>query len=277
MTSTVKLVVPDPAHHRSPALKFATMAGATSAAEILGLALGPENRDKTSSVTILVPQDYRGSRTMTNAYHEIVKINFSISDQKKHAEIPIGGHYMSTATCADMALSTASVSPLPWTTLRSASDLFIGFEIHLPKNAEILSRRIENGNIAPNPTFLVLSFNVATSRGQHAAMPGRLYLMAASMASGITTSIILETVLLKHGADRLSWPRAARTAMGMSLVSMLAMEAAENAVDYHLTGGVVAFHEPQFWLAAAVSIGAGFLAPLPYNYLRLRKYGKACH
>ncbi|KAL2860981.1 DUF4396 domain-containing protein [Aspergillus lucknowensis] len=101
-------------------------------------------------------------------------------------------------------------------------------------------------------------------------------IMAASMASGITTSIVLETILLRR-ADKLTWPMAARTAMGMSLVSMLAMETAENIVDYHLTGGVVALEDPQFWLAAAVSIGAGFLAPLPYNYLRLRKYGRACH
>lgn len=97
------------------------------------------------------------------------------------------------------------------------------------------------------------------------------------MASGITTSIILETILLRRGADQLSWPRAARTAMGMSMVSMLAMEVAENVVDYHLTGGLVAFDDPRFWLAAIVSIAAGYLAPLPYNYLRLRKYGKACH
>ncbi|KAL3441525.1 hypothetical protein BJX65DRAFT_288384 [Aspergillus insuetus] len=102
-------------------------------------------------------------------------------------------------------------------------------------------------------------------------------IMAASMASGITTSIILETILLRRGADKLSWPMAARTAMGMSLVSMLAMEAAENLVDYHLTGGVVVLDDPKFWLAAAVSITAGFLTPLPYNYLRLKKYGKACH
>ncbi|EIN12722.1 hypothetical protein PUNSTDRAFT_49977 [Punctularia strigosozonata HHB-11173 SS5] len=101
--------------------------------------------------------------------------------------------------------------------------------------------------------------------------------MAMSMTSGITTSIILETILLRRGADQLSWSMAARTAMGMSMVSMLAMEVAENLVDYHLTGGVVAFGDPKFWLAAAVSIGAGYLAPLPYNYLRLRKYGKACH
>ncbi|KAJ5896277.1 uncharacterized protein N7473_005676 [Penicillium subrubescens] len=102
-------------------------------------------------------------------------------------------------------------------------------------------------------------------------------IMLASMASGITTSIILETVLLRRGADQLSWTMAARTAMGMSMVSMLAMEVAENAVDYHLTGGVVAFQDPKFWAAAVLSIGAGYLAPLPYNYLRLRKYGKACH
>ncbi|KAJ5852454.1 uncharacterized protein N7529_011839 [Penicillium soppii] len=102
-------------------------------------------------------------------------------------------------------------------------------------------------------------------------------IMAMSMASGITTSIILETILLRRGADQLSWSRAARTAMGMSMVSMLAMELAENAVDYHLTGGIVSFGDPQFWLAAVVSMGAGYLAPLPYNYLRLRKYGKACH
>ena len=98
-----------------------------------------------------------------------------------------------------------------------------------------------------------------------------------AVASGITTSVILETTLLRRGADQLSWPMAARTAVGMSMVSMVAMEAAENIVDYHLTGGVVAFGDPQFWMAAVLSMGAGFLAPLPYNYLRLRKYGKACH
>ncbi|KAL2840034.1 hypothetical protein BJX68DRAFT_247251 [Aspergillus pseudodeflectus] len=102
-------------------------------------------------------------------------------------------------------------------------------------------------------------------------------IMATSMASGITTSIIIETILLRRGADKLSWHMAARTAMGMSLVSMLAMETAENLVDYHLTGGIIAFDDPRFWLAAVVSTGAGFLAPLPYNYLRLRKYGRSCH
>lgn len=70
---------------------------------------------------------------------------------------------------------------------------------------------------------------------------------------------------------------AARTAMGMSMVSMLAMEIAENVVDYHLTGGVVDMGDSRFWMAAAVSMAAGYLSPLPYNYVRLRKCGKACH
>lgn len=89
--------------------------------------------------------------------------------------------------------------------------------------------------------------------------------------------MILETVLLRLGKDQLSWPVAAKTAAGMSLISMLTMELAENAVDYSLTGGAVAFDSPAFWMAALVSMAAGFLAPLPYNYHRLRRYGKACH
>lgn len=89
--------------------------------------------------------------------------------------------------------------------------------------------------------------------------------------------MLLETVLLRIGRDGLSWPAAAKTAAGMSLISMLTMETAQNAVDYHLTGGAVDLADPWFWTAAAVSVGVGFLAPLPYNYVRLRRYGKSCH
>lgn len=97
------------------------------------------------------------------------------------------------------------------------------------------------------------------------------------MASGITTSLALETVLLRKGRDNMSWPIAAKTAAGMSMISMMTMEIAENAVDYYLTGGQIAVDSPTFWLAGAVAMLAGFLAPLPYNYLRLKRYGKACH
>lgn len=102
-------------------------------------------------------------------------------------------------------------------------------------------------------------------------------LLTQVVAAGISTSMMLETVLLRLGKDQLAWPIAARTAAGMSLISMITMEIAENSVDYSLTGGVVAFDSPMFWAAALTSIVAGFLAPLPYNYARLRKYGKSCH
>lgn len=106
-------------------------------------------------------------------------------------------------------------------------------------------------------------------------------IMGLAMASGLTTSVALETTLLRLGKDKLPWIMAARTAVGMSIISMLTMEAAENVVDYYLTAGGTAagftFGEPMFWAAAGVSMVAGFLAPLPYNYARLRKYGKACH
>jgi len=87
----------------------------------------------------------------------------------------------------------------------------------------------------------------------------------------------LETMLLRFGRDNLTLPIAFKTAAGMSFISMLTMEAAENAVDYHLTGGIVAFEDPIFWFASGAAMAAGFLAPLPYNYFRLRKYSKACH
>lgn len=89
--------------------------------------------------------------------------------------------------------------------------------------------------------------------------------------------MLLETTLLHVGRDGLPWLTAAKIAAGMSTISMVTMELAENAVDYHLTGGLVQMDSPAFWGAALLSVSAGFLAPLPYNYIRLKKYGKACH
>lgn len=97
------------------------------------------------------------------------------------------------------------------------------------------------------------------------------------MTSGLGTSIALETALLRWGKDNLPFNTAFKTAMGMSFISMLAMELAENAVDFHLTGGVVALQDPQFWGAAVISVAAGYLVPLPWNYYRLRRWGRACH
>ncbi len=77
--------------------------------------------------------------------------------------------------------------------------------------------------------------------------------------------MLLETVLLRIGRDNLGWLAAAKTAAGMSIISMLTMEMAQNVVDYHLTGGTVAFDSPAFWAAAAFSMVAGFLTPLRYT------------
>ena len=65
---------------------------------------------------------------------------------------------------------------------------------------------------------------------------------------------------------------AFKTAIGMSLVSMISMEAAMNAVDVFLTGGAMLT-----WWVIPFMLMAGFITPLPYNYFRLKKYGKACH
>ena len=63
----------------------------------------------------------------------------------------------------------------------------------------------------------------------------------------------------------------------MSVISMLAMEMAENLVDYTLTGGVVDLDSGRFWFAAGLALVAGYLTPLPYNYARLHRYRRSCH
>ncbi|KAI8973719.1 hypothetical protein BDF20DRAFT_883782 [Mycotypha africana] len=99
---------------------------------------------------------------------------------------------------------------------------------------------------------------------------------AAAMVAGLSSSLVLETVLLKRSM-KVPVRKAFNTAMGMSFVSMLVMELAENVTDWHLMGGQVAFQDPKFWLAAAVSTAVGYIVPLPYNYWRLRALGKSCH
>ena len=99
--------------------------------------------------------------------------------------------------------------------------------------------------------------------------------MAASMACGVATSMALETWVLKVWEGFASWTTAASTAANMSLISMLSMEGAENAVSYYATGGDIC--SEHFFAFLPASLAAGFLAPLPYNYFMLRKHGRACH
>jgi|TARA_B100001094_G_scaffold303577_1_gene331812 copper chaperone CopZ len=96
-----------------------------------------------------------------------------------------------------------------------------------------------------------------------------MMIMALAMFNGIMTSIALETVIL---SAQMALKEAFRVAVGMSLISMISMEAAMNIVDLVLTGGA----KLTWWVIIPMFI-AGFLTPWPYNYWRLKKYGVACH
>lgn len=109
--------------------------------------------------------------------------------------------------------------------------------------------------------------------------------IAASCAAGITTSMLLETAVLRV-TEEMAWSTAWRTAAGMSLVSMVSMELAENAVELYLIGGdaanmaacaAAAGSSTTFWQAVPPAMLAGWLTPLPYNYYMLARYGKGCH
>jgi copper chaperone CopZ len=101
-------------------------------------------------------------------------------------------------------------------------------------------------------------------------------MMSLAILAGLATSILLETVLLKLN-EIFSWNAAFKTAIGMSLLSMIVMELAENGTDLLLTSGQVSVGTPFYWVALSLSMVAGLIVPLPYNYYKLKKYNKACH
>ena len=96
-----------------------------------------------------------------------------------------------------------------------------------------------------------------------------LLIMSLAIMNGLITSIMLETYILSR---QMVLKEAFRVAIGMSLISMIAMEAAMNITDVILTGGAMLT-----WWVIPFMLLAGFITPLPYNYYRLKKYGKACH
>lgn len=96
-----------------------------------------------------------------------------------------------------------------------------------------------------------------------------LIVMPLAIMNGLLTSIALETVIL---SKQLPWVQALKTAMGMSLISMIGMEFAMNATDWLLVGEL-----KLTWWSIAPSLAMGFLTPWPYNYWRLKKFGVACH
>jgi hypothetical protein len=97
-----------------------------------------------------------------------------------------------------------------------------------------------------------------------------LAIMVLAIINGIITSIILETIILLK--QNFNLKLAFKTAVGMSLISMVSMEIAMNATDYFLTGGAILT-----WWVVPIMLAVGFVTPWPYNYWRLKKFNETCH
>jgi hypothetical protein len=97
-----------------------------------------------------------------------------------------------------------------------------------------------------------------------------LAIMILAIINGIITSIILETIILIK--QNFTFKNAFKTAVGMSLISMISMEVAMNLTDYLLTGGAMLT-----WWVIPIMLIVGFITPWPYNYWRLKKFNQSCH
>ena len=97
-----------------------------------------------------------------------------------------------------------------------------------------------------------------------------LGIMILAIINGLITSIILETIILM--IQKINFVNAIKTALGMSLISMISMEVMMNLTDYFLTGGAILT-----WWVVPIMLLVGFLTPWPYNYWRLKKFNIACH
>ena len=96
-----------------------------------------------------------------------------------------------------------------------------------------------------------------------------VFILVLAIINGLITSILLETILLVRKGILIN--KALSTAMGMSFISMVSMEATMNITDYFLTGGA-----KLVWWVIPIMLIVGFLTPWPYNYWRLKKFGQAC-
>ena len=106
--------------------------------------------------------------------------------------------------------------------------------------------------------FQFSSFDIAT-----------VIIMSLAIINGLITSILLETAILTR---QMQFIEAFKTAIGMSLISMLMMEISMNSLDWIIMGGA----KLNLFIIPFM-LFVGFITPLPYNYWRLKKYGKDCH
>ena len=92
--------------------------------------------------------------------------------------------------------------------------------------------------------------------------------MILAIINGLITSVLLETFIL---IKKMKLSDALKTALGMSFISMVAMEISMNLTDLIFASGTLT------WWVIPMMLLAGFITPWPYNYWRLKKYGVACH
>jgi len=95
-------------------------------------------------------------------------------------------------------------------------------------------------------------------------------IMTLAIINGLLTSIMLETIILLK--QKFNFKEAIKTALSMSFISMISMEASMNLVDFFLIGEA----KLTFWVVP-IMLSAGFLTPWPYNYWRLKKFNISCH
>ena len=96
-----------------------------------------------------------------------------------------------------------------------------------------------------------------------------IQIMILAILNGLITSVMLETIILYN---QLGFKKAFQTAIGMSFLSMIAMEISMNTVDWIVIGSA----KLTWWIIPPMLI-ACFLVPWPYNYWRLKKYQLSCH
>ena len=98
--------------------------------------------------------------------------------------------------------------------------------------------------------FQVSSFDIAT-----------VIIMSLAIINGLITSILLETFILTR---QMQFIEAFKTAIGMSLISMLMMEISMNSLDWIVMGGA----KLNLFIIPFM-LFVGFITPLPVSYTHL--------
>jgi len=93
--------------------------------------------------------------------------------------------------------------------------------------------------------------------------------MILAIINGLITSVLLETTIL---FNQMKLTKAFQTAISMSFISMISMEASMNFFDWLFVGEA----KLTLWVTLLMLI-VGFLTPWPYNYWRLKKYNISCY